>query len=67
MNEDTPTLPHSPAATTQTLREWLGVLVLSTGILRRHGAALPEEDRIAQREIMHEAGAQLAAALAHGR
>lgn len=63
MDEATPTLPHSPATTTQALREWLGVLVLSTGILRRHGADLPDEDRLAQREIMHEAGAQLAAAL----
>lgn len=67
MNEAMPTLPHSPVATTQTLREWLGVLVLSTGILQRHGATLREEDRIAQREIMQEAGAQLAAALAKSR
>lgn len=57
-------LPHSRVATTQTLREWLGVLVLSTSILRRHGASLPEADRLAQREIMHEAGERLATALA---
>src|SRR5688572_9613829 len=66
MNETESTLPHSPVATTQTLREWLGVLVLSTGILRRHGAVLSEADRIAQREIMHEAGARLTGALARG-
>jgi hypothetical protein len=66
MNDATATLPHSPAPTTLPLREWLGVLVLSTDILRRHGAALAEEDRVAQREIMQEAGARLAAALTHG-
>jgi hypothetical protein len=53
-------------ATTQTLREWLGVLVLSTGILRRYGASLSEADRAAQRQIMHEAGMHLEGALAHG-
>jgi hypothetical protein len=57
-------LPQMAAATTQSLREWLGVLVLSTGILRRHGPHLCEEDRHAQREIMHGAAAHLSAALA---
>lgn len=64
MTEATSTLPHTPVAMTTSLREWLGVLVLSTGILRHHGAALPELDRIAQRHIMQEAGAHLAAMLA---
>jgi hypothetical protein len=57
-------LPQEPAATTQSLREWLGVLVLSTSILRRHGKELRDEDRRAQREIMHEAAARLTTALA---
>jgi hypothetical protein len=60
-------LPHTPVTTTQAVREWLGVLVLSTGILRRHGASLPDKDRMAQREIMREAGAGLTAALAANR
>jgi hypothetical protein len=63
MNEAAATIPHTPAGTTQSLREWLGVLVLSTGILKRHGASLPDQDRLAQREIMQEAGAHLAEAL----
>jgi hypothetical protein len=48
-----------PVATTPALREWLGVLVLSTDILQHHGAALSDADRLAQREIMREAGAHL--------
>jgi hypothetical protein len=35
------------------------VLVLSTDILQRHGAALSDADRLAQREIMQEAAAHL--------
>ena len=66
MNEAEPTLPQEPAPTTQELREWLGVLVLSTDILQRHGAALSEADRMAQREIMQEAGAHLEGELTRG-
>jgi hypothetical protein len=57
-------LPQEPVATTQALREWLGVLVLSTDILQHHGASLSEADRQAQREIMQEAGAHLEGELA---
>jgi hypothetical protein len=64
VNEEESTLPHTPVATTQTLREWLGVLVLSTDILQRHGAALSDADRLAQRKIMQEAGARLEGELA---
>jgi hypothetical protein len=57
-----PLLPHTPVQPTQSDREWLGVLVLSTGILQNHASNLSEEDRHAQLEIMHEAAAQLDAA-----
>lgn len=64
MNEELHALPYHPAATPLPLRESLSVLVLSTGILRRHGSSLHEEDRVAQRHMMQEAAAHLAAALA---
>jgi hypothetical protein len=63
VNEGESMQAEMPVATKESLREWLGVLVLSTGILRNHGAALPEHERQAQREIMHEAGEHLAEVL----
>jgi hypothetical protein len=57
-----PLLPHTPVQPTQSDREWLGVLVLSTGILQSHGSHLSDEDRQAQLEIMREAAAKLDAA-----
>jgi hypothetical protein len=66
MNEAATTLSPSASEPTQSLREWLGVLVLSTAVLRRHSASLPEKERLAQREIMREAGERLATALALG-
>lgn len=66
MNEAAPPLPYMPATTSLPLRESLSVLVLSTSILRRYGSTLQEADLIAQRRIMQEAGANLAAALAGG-
>ena len=67
MNQDAPSLPHTPAPTDESLRESLGVLLLSTDILRCHAASLEENERLAQREIMREAGARLTAALARCR
>ena len=40
-----PLLPHTPVQPTLSDREWLGVLVLSTGILQSHGSNLSEVDR----------------------
>lgn len=67
MKVDAPPLPHTPATTDESLRESLGVLLLSTDILRCHSASLEEKERLAQREIMREAGARLTAALARSR
>lgn len=50
-------------AAPEDVREWLSVLTLSTTILQKHGNRLPGQERRAQWEMMHEAGARLVEAL----
>lgn len=54
-------------STPEDVREWLGILTLSTSILQTHGSRLPESDRREQLQMMHDAGALLAAAMATRR
>jgi|GEM_PF-3731349 hypothetical protein len=58
------TFPHS---TPEDVREWLGILTLSTTILQTHGSRLPQSERRAQWEMMQDAGARLAAAMSTRR
>lgn len=56
-----------PRSTPEDVREWLGILTLSTSILQTHGSRLPQSERHAQWEMMRDAGARLAAAMSTSR